>query len=373
MIETSIRRATLSNALGMVAAVVQSRTTLPILGSVLIDVSDGSLKITATDLDMSVKVAIPCDAKKAGEVTLPARRLSQIVKALTGEMDVRLSVNDKDRGVIECGASQYKLNGIPAKEFPLDAAVMKIEGNSVTLSQKQIRTLFRQTVFAVSTEESKYILNGVNLVVTKDGAVTVSGSDGRRLAMAQCGEATVVGKGFDCVIPTKAVDEFIRLATEDESPVVITVNEKQLAATFDGGLQRSMKTKLIEGTFPNVRQVIPTSCKERVPFSRESLISAIKRASLLTTNKSPSVKMRFSKNQLRITASTAEIGDAEETLEIKYDGGPIAIAFNPTYITSALHVVDDEEIYIELSDDLSPGVIRTAGGFVCVIMPLRME
>jgi DNA polymerase-3 subunit beta len=203
----------------------------------------------------------------------------------------------------------------------------------------------------------------------KGDKVTVVATDGRRLALIE--RDIAVSKGAECelILPTKAVAELQRLLG-DKGDAKLSVGENQVF--FDLG-DTTLVSKLIEGTYPNFRQVIPTEAKERVTLERESLLAALHRASILASEKSQSVKLNFAKNNLTITATTPEVGEAKETLSIVYKGKEVTIAFNPQYMMDPLRNLDADEVFLELTDELSPGVMKVNEPFLYVLMPMRLN
>jgi DNA polymerase-3 subunit beta len=271
---------------------------------------------------------------------------------------------------VRSGASFYKINGLGADEFP-PAPKFK-DDKKVVLPQEKLRSMLKKTSFAVSTDESRYVLNGIFLSL-KDHKLTMVATDGRRLALVD-EEADVPEKSQgEFIVPAKAVNELNRLL-QDKGEVEIRFSENQAAFTLkdDKGFTILITTKLIEGNYPNYRQVIPAEAKERIALVREEFLHALKRAEIMTSEKSNSVKLAFSKNNLTITANSPEVGEAKESIAINYKGKDMAIAFNPRYVIDPLTALANDEVYIELIDELSPGVLKINGPFLYVVMPMRL-
>jgi DNA polymerase-3 subunit beta len=225
----------------------------------------------------------------------------------------------------------------------------------------------------VSTDESRYVLNGI-FISLKDHKMTMVATDGRRLALVD-GEVDIAEKsGGEFIVPAKAVYELNRLLQE-KGDLEIKFGENQAAFTMkdDKGFSVLVITKLIEGNYPNYRQVIPAETKERVPLNREEFLQALRRAEIMTSEKANSVKLTFGKNNLAITANSPEVGEARETLAVNYKGKEIAIAFNPRYLIDALSALSEDEVFFELIDELSPGVLKINGPFLYVVMPMRLS
>ncbi|MCG3147401.1 MAG: Beta sliding clamp [Verrucomicrobiae bacterium] len=344
--------------------VVSTRTTLPILSNVLVQAGTKGLDLTTTDLDVAVRCTVEAEVAKAGGTTLPARKLFSILKEVPAA-DIEIEVDDKNAASIRCGSSFYKIMGLPEEEFP---RFPQADGKSLTIDQGVLRDMLRKTAYAVSSDETRYVLNGVYMAFKGD-KLTVVATDGRRLALVERELEVPKGMEAELILPTKAVGELQRLLS-DKGDVKLSVGENQIIFNLGGTI---LASKLIEGTYPNFRQVIPAEAKERVPLERESLLGALHRASILASEKSQSVKLNFGKNTLTITATTPDVGEAKETLAINYKGKEIAIAFNPQYMMDPLRNLDADEVFIELTDELSPGVLKVNEPFLYVLMPMRLN
>jgi DNA polymerase-3 subunit beta len=233
--------------------------------------------------------------------------------------------------------------------------------------------MLKKTSFAISTDESRYVLNGIFLSL-KDHKLTMVATDGRRLALVE-EEVDVPEKSQgEFIVPAKAVNELNRLL-QDKGDVEINYTDNQAAFAMrdEKGGGTLLVTKLIEGNYPNYRQVIPGETKERVALSREEFLHALRRAEIMTSEKQNSVKLNFTKNNLAITANSPDVGEARESLAINYKGKDMAIAFNPGYIIEPLNALTPDEVYLELIDELSPGVLKINGPFLYVVMPMRLS
>jgi len=343
---------------------ISARSTLPILNNVHLRTEGGKLELTATDLEVSVQTT--CDAKinREGGTTLPARRLFSIIKELPLS-DIEISVDDKDVATIKSGSSVFKIIGISEEEFP---PVPEFEGHrTFSLEQATFKKMLAATHYAASTEESRYILNGV-LLSFRDDKLTVVATDGRRMALYEHAMEFSEQSAGELVIPNKTINELIKTLGV-EGNIKIMASENQAAFAFDN---MHIITKLVDGTFPNFRQVIPSQCEERVSIERESLLTSIRRVSLVS-DKTSSVTLSFEKNQVNISSISAEVGEASESVAIKYSGKAIAIAFNPDFIMDCLRNLTSDEVAIEFSDELSPGVLKCDAPFLYVLMPMRIR
>jgi DNA polymerase-3 subunit beta len=358
-----IQRDAFRDALAHVQNVVSNRTTLPILSNVLIEADADGLIISTTDLDMTITQRIPAEVEVTGSTTLPARRLASIVRELpTTEIVVEVK---GDVATIISGKSKFKVMGLPAGEFPV---IGEFKGaTEFILDQNILRDAIRKTTFAASTDESRYILNGL-LCVIADGALTVVGTDGRRLAMVEQDIATLAGITASVIIPTKAVMEVQRLL-DHTGEIKVAISENQ--ARFETGAG-TLTSKLIEGNYPNFRQVLPASADHRATVAREVILGAVRRVGLLVNEKTNSIKFAFEDNRLSISANSPDVGEAEETIEIGYTGPRIVLALNPEYAMGGLKAIDQDELFIDLIDESSPAVIKISTPFLYVIMPMRV-
>jgi DNA polymerase-3 subunit beta len=359
-----IAKAALLGGLQNVQNIVSLRSTLPILSNVKLEAEKDCLVLTTTDLDVTVSCKVEASVQKGGGTTLPARRLASIVRELPNGA-IELDVDDKDVASVTCGSSFFKIIGLSQDEFP---PLPKREGkHSYTLEQPVFREMLRKTAYAASADETRYVLNGV-LLSFKNNKLTMVATDGRRLALIEHELDFPSEAQGDVILPTKTVNELLHVLG-DEGELRIGVAESQILFEFGAILVAS---KLIEGTYPNFRQVIPSQSDERIVIERESLFTALRRVSLVTTDRSNATKLTFTKNKLTITMTTPDIGEARETIPVKYSGRDISVAFNPEYMMDPLKNLANDEIALEITDELSPGVMKADMPFLYVLMPMRV-
>jgi len=366
----TISKEQLIQGLQAVQNIVSTRTTLPVLSNVLLRADENRLELTATDLDVSISSAVEASVEKPGAVTLPAKKLFGIIRELPTPQ-IELDIDEKNNCRILSGSSYYKINGLAAEEFPPFPKFA--ENRKIKLGQDKLRSLLRKTSFAISTDESRFVLNGIFFSL-KEHKMTLVATDGRRLALAEEEVDLTPGSEGECIVPSKAINELSRLlGTQSEVEIKFNDNQAAFTLTNEKGLLTVIISKLIDGNYPNYKQVIPTETKERIPLVREELLQALRRAEIMTSEKSNSVKLNFTKNKLEITANTPDVGEARESMAVNYKANDIAIAFNPTYLMDPLKALDNDEVYLELIDELSPGVVKINGPFLYVIMPMRMS
>ena len=344
---------------------VNSRSTLPILTNVLIQASDGELILTATDLDFTVRTKAEAKVGKAGSTTLPARRLSTLVKDLP-KTEIEVEVDGKSMATLKSGAGVYKIFGMPEAEFPgLPAFEGAVE---LKLKASDLKDGLRKTHYAISLDETRYVLNGI-FFSFKGDKLTLVATDGRRLALAEVNDLEIPpSQEREFIVRTKAVTELMR-ALKDDGEVVVRISQNMVQ--FDCG-PTTLISKLVEGNYPNYVQVIPTKVNERVTVERETLLNAVRRVSLLNTEKTASVRLNFTKGKIEITSNTPEVGEAREDMAVSYKGKDISIAFNPEFLMAPLRYLSEDEVHFELIDDISPGVLKINAPFVYVLMPMRV-
>lgn len=377
-----ISKAKFLEGLQQVQHAVSSRATLPILSNVLIEADLHEIRFTTTDLDVVVSARISSEDDmgikiiEPGAITLPARRLVGIVRELpASEVEVtsgnRLPIDDLNddphaNATIKCGNSFFKILGLPSDDFPPPPRFEEVKEYKIT--QKTLRDALKKTAYAISTDETRYILNGIYFQF-KEGKMSLVATDGRRLAMMDVDVEFPESHETSVIVPTKAVNELQRLLADDATELRIRIGARQIAFEFN---QNLLVSKLIEGRYPDFRQVIPGAAKERVTLEREAFLEAAQRVSLLSPDNSNSVKLHFSKDNIEITANSLAIGEARESIAVKYSGPEMAIAFNSEYLLDPLRNLDVDEIYLDLIDETSAAVIKLWTPFLYVVMPIRL-
>jgi len=366
----TIAKDQLIHGLQSVQNIVANRTTLPVLSNILLRADENRLELTATDLDVAISCTVEANVSKKGATTVPAKRFFGICRELSGP-EIELEVDAKNICSIRSGASFYRINGMSADEFPPIAEFK--ESKRIVLPQAKVRSMLKKTSFASSTDESRYVLNGI-FIMLKDHKIAMVATDGRRLALVDEDVEAPEGAAVEFIIPTKTVNELNRLLGE-EGNLEIRVSENQVAFCLTSEKQGPtlIISKLVEGNYPNYRQVIPSETKERVSLPREEFLAALRRAQIITSDKANSVRLTLTSNNLAITANSPDVGEARELLAINYKGKDMAIAFNPGYVIEPLNALTEDEVFLELIDELSPGVLKINGPFLYVVMPMRLS
>ncbi len=361
----AVTKEALLEGLQRIQNVVSNRATLPVLSNALLEATDSGLRLTTTDLEVSIRCTIEAKVERAGATTLPARRLAAIVRELPSS-EVVIDVDAKHAATIRCGASFFKIYGLPQEEFP--AFPTFGEPKSFTLKQSELKDGLRKTSYAISSDETRYVLNGI-LFSLADNKMTLVATDGRRLALFDSDIEFPKSHERDFILPTKAVTELQRLLGET-GEVTISTSENLASYELNGA---QVVSKLVEGNYPNYRQVIPGEAKERISLEREALLNCVRRVSLLSSDKTSSVRLSFTKNNLDIAANTPEVGEAKESMAINYRGKDLSIAFNPEFLMDPLRNLPNDEVFLELIDEMSPGVVKIQSPFLYVIMPMRVS
>lgn len=347
---------------------VNDRSTLPILANILLETNGSELTLTATDLDVGIRCRFPLTPPvEQGAVALPARKVTTIIRELPDE-PVTLEAKKNHTATIQCGASSFRVPGLPPEDFPLFPSLQETEG--VALSQGALKALVQQTAYAMSMEETRFILNGTLLITRKDTLEMVA-TDGRRLAIAATQLTRPAKQPLRAVIPAKTVRELGRLLQDDESDdiIIAPLQENQLAFRF---AFTTIITRVLDGQFPQYEKVVPPPTKHTLTCNRQQLMDAIRRTSLMTTASSQAVTFEVGAQRLVISKESPELGSAREELDGTYAGEPLTVAFNPEFWLDVLKTLSTPEVQIELSAPDKPAVIRQPA-FTYLVLPMKLS
>ena len=342
--------------------IVSSKSTLPILSNILLETKKNHLRLNATDLDIGISCEIPVETIEEGAITIPAKRFNDIVKEMPdGEILVHVKKNNQID--IEGKSCRFKLTGLAKDEFPKfpefkDKEVLQIE-------QSILKEMLQLTSFAVSHEESRYVLNGVLMEIT-DGLIRVVATDGRRLAKVEKKLNQSIKKDMSVILPIKAVHEIVR-NLKDEGVVSFVVGNNQILFDINGVL---IATRIIEGEFPNYNQVIPKPIKTRIRMNTKELLSSIRRANLLATPDFQAIKFEVFTDKIVVSKTTPDVGESREEIPIQYDGQEMVVGFNPQFLIDFLKNIAHDQIDIELMGVDKPAVIRLED---CLYLALPMR
>jgi DNA polymerase-3 subunit beta len=374
-----VERGSLLSALSLVQGIVERRTTVPILGHVLLEPNGANLALSATDLEVGIRTEVVCKSGKEKNLTLNARKLFEIVREAEGE-EVLLNTLDGDWVELKCGRARFKMMGLDPRSFPGMPSAAGREGAppkkgaraDLSISAVTLSEMIDKTIFAVSPDEARYNLSGVFIEAPSSGTAKMVATDGHRLSMI---ERPVAGFKTDAgaIIPRKGLVELRKLLDQGGDEEVKLSIDGQLASLKRGATEVSMR--LVEGEFPDYRGVIPKQSKYQVAVERDRLLAAIKRAAIFSSERYHGVKLGLSPGSLTVSSTSPEIGEASEPLDVEFKGDEFAIGFNASYLQQVLGVIQSgSNVVLGLSDDVSPGVVRTPDDpeFTYVVMPMRL-
>ena len=347
---------------------VSSKNTLPILSHILIEAKKNEIRLTATDLEIGISMKIEGEVIEEGSFTVPARKFSEIVKELPNDASIHITLKKGQSVNIEAGKSYFRLMGLAREDFPqLPEVPSGKGGDSVKIPQKKLKHMISLTSFAMSHDETRYILNGI-LFSFKEKALKLVATDGRRLAIIQKDIPEMGSLKKDVIIPMKTIQELNRNLGE-EGDVIFHFKENQVLVNLG---QIHITSRLIEGEYPNYEQVIPKKTKEELSLNTQDFLQATRRASILTSQDSQSVKINIIKDRMIITKSTPDLGEAREELEVDYKGGEFVIGFNPNFLIDALKNIEDEQVKFSFIDPEKPAVITSGEDYTYVVLPMQV-
>jgi len=366
----------LAKALGRSQGIVEKKSTMPILSHVLLEARKaGQVIVSATDLDLAISSEHACEVVKEGALAVSARHLYEIVRALP-EATVSLKRAQNNYLELKSGSAEFRIVGLPAEDFPALPRFDKVPFSDI--EPAVLLEMIERTFFAVSTDETRYNLNGVYFEPGQSFLRLVA-TDGHRLSLAERPLELSFGLKRGVILPKKGLGELKKLLSEaaesgEEKPVAKLGFLENSAIYRRPGVVLVMR--LIEGLFPDYKQVIPKAGEKLVKLSRLRFADTLRRISLLSSDKAHAVKLDLGKGQVRVLSQNPDLGEAKEDVPVEYEGEPLKIGFNARYLIEVLAVLQSDEVVMELADDLSPGVLKGAGekdqGFTAVVMPMRI-
>ena len=368
----TIERAELIKSLGHVQSVVERRNTIPILSNVKIEASDGKLTLNATDMDLDMVDIVAANVETPGATTVSAHTLYDIVRKLPEGSQVELSAAGDGQMQLSAGRSRFTLSCLPTEEFPVLSGGELPHSFNVTAAE--LRSLIDRTKFAISTEETRYYLNGIYLHKGERDGVSVLravATDGHRLASVEgplpAGAEDIPG----VIVPRKTVTELRKLIDESGDEVAISMSESKIRFAFD---QAVLTSKLIDGTFPDYQRVIPSGNDKNMEVNCKLFADAVDRVSAISSEKSRAIKLTLSNSLLVLSASSPEHGSAEEEIEVSYQGDAVEIGFNSAYLLDITRQIEGENAEVSLADGNSPTILREVddASALYVIMPMRV-
>lgn len=367
MVLIKTQRDTLLAPLQSVAGIVEKRHTLPILSNVLIEKNGDKLTLLATDIEIQITTSTHVSGEGNGAMTVAARKLQDILRSLPEGAEVSLALEDK-RLQVRAGRSRFNLQTLPADDFPR----MSLSDDSlkkITVTQKQFRQILAQTQFSMAAQDVRYYLNGL-LVLVDGGELRAVATDGHRLAYASMPIDTELARQ-ELILPRKTVLELNRLLADSDEPLSIEMATNQIRFQFGDIV---LVSKLIDGKFPDYERVIPPTLKNVVSLNRAALLQSMVRAAILTNEKFRGVRLVLSDGSLKITAANAEQEEAQEEIEVDYQGETLDVGFNVSYLLDILNNTADENIAWGFNDANSSALLTIPGNdrFKYVVMPMRI-
>jgi DNA polymerase-3 subunit beta len=352
--------------------IVERKTTIPVLAHILVRAEGGRLHLSATDLDVSLTSWCEADVAADGAVAVQAKKFMEIIRSLTGD-EVHLSLDEPRELTIKAGASRFKIHGLPPEDFPTLPEVS--EEYRVEIPFSELRRMIGKVLFAVSSEESRFQLNGA-LLKLGDGRLELVATDGHRLALVETrieGLAPPSNDSDDSVlVPRKALQELQRF--ESEEAVGYQRGEHHLSFRLG---HRELICRILEGTFPDYERVIAKDNDKKASFDRRDLAAAVKRVALLTGERARAVRLAFAPDEMVVSAVNPDLGEATERVTCEYDGPEFKLGINPDYLEDFLGAVEDDRVRLELKDENTqtvgyPAEDADGGRYLCVIMPMRI-
>ncbi len=377
--ELVVRKSDFLRELQLLQSIVERKITIPILANILVEADGDTMRLLATDLEVGLRTACPASVSRGGTMTLPARKLFELVKELP-DADVRI---EQDNAGLKLAADRFesRLSTLPPEDYP--SLPSSLEAYEETLPAAALRLMIGKTVFAITGEDTRYFLNGALLVMKADSLSLVA-TDGHRLALvsvpwtpeaaagAPKGEAAVEDRRE--ILPKKTLAELDRLLRDQQAPD-LRFGRTENNLFFESG-PRLLVSRKIDGQFPAYDRVIPRGNDKRIDFDRERIARAVRRVALLSSERSRAVKLLIGPGQVEVTSSSPDVGEAKELLMVEYDGPPVQICFNAQYVIDFLAAVETEQVTLEFKDETSQAVMRPVSpegyDYLYVIMPMRL-
>jgi DNA polymerase-3 subunit beta len=357
-------REILADALTTAGRAATSRSgTLPVLSGLRLDVSDGQLTVTGTDLELTIRLSVPVHSDKDGSAVVPARLVADIVRSLpAGAVDI--SIDDDDMS-ISAGRSQFSVRPLSLSDYP---AQVEPTADPVTLTSSQVGDALRQVVRAASTDDARPVLTGV-LIASEESGLKMVATDSYRLAVRDLPQSSILAAGQKVLVPGRALVELQRVLSADAE---LSVRLGAREAVFEAGGTR-LTTRLIEGEYPNYRNLLPSSYPNQLTVGRDALLEALRRVKILAQDSTP-VRLGLGADTLQLTAITQDVGNAHEEIDASYTGTEMTVAFNPDYLASGVDAVEGDEVTLSTLDPMKPAVLRGVGhdDYLYLLMPVRV-
>ena len=362
-----VERQELLNRLSNIQNVVEKRNTMPVLSHFLLEASKDGSRITATDIETAIREPMAAEVESEGMLCIPARKLFEIVKEIKGDITITIASEDSQWIKVSAGKSSFRLACLSPDEFPSWPSME--EPVEVRLEPALLERLIERTLYSAGESDTRYTLNGL-LFHMQGQSLTVVGTDGHRMALITSELQTAAGRELKVIVPRKTASE-VRKFLGIEGEVVMTVGTNHVLFTI-GDVE--FLARLIEGTYPNYSQVIPSGNDKKVTMKRQDIISALKLVSVMSRERSNAVKVDLEPSVLKLSSNNPDIGEASDEVAVSYGGEALSVGFNARYVLDVLQAMDTEDITFELNDQLSPTLLKEAGNdnYKCVVMPMRI-
>ena len=368
----TVEKNNLFKSLSHVQSIVEKKNTLPILSNILLEAKDNTLILSATDMDLSITEKLNCNIIDNGSTTVSAHTLYDIIKKIPESSEIEIISNDGKIMSLRAGKSKFSLGCLPKEDFPI-IEINKLE-NEINIDSQKFLKLLDKTRFAVSNEETRYFLNGIyfhKIENQKFDILSVVATDGHRLAKFDFNFNSKIGEIPGIIIPKKAVNELYKLLIDFEGSIKINLDSNKIVF-FVG--KSTLISKLIDGSFPDYKRVIPVNNNNVLKINRELFSLAVDRVSTITNDKSPVIKFKLLKNLINMSSVNNENGTATEDISANYEGEEIEIGFNSKYILEMVNNLEDEEITLNFNDSASPVTALESSNpdLIYVLMPMRV-
>ena len=375
--EFNIKRDVFSSAIQKTLGIVEKKTTMPILNNLLLKATKSEIVVIATDMEIGLTATYPADIVSEGEVTLPARKLYEMVREIQGE-NIHVSKTDKDVVTLKCNKATYRILGMPSEDYPVvdenvDFRLSPIPGSV-------LHDLIKKTYFSIASDDLRKNLNGTLLETEKAGdsyIIRMVSTDGHRLSMAKFNltqdEFFLTDFNSNVIIPKKGVGEIMRLLEDSKNDEVSIGVGNGVFVVKTGNT--TLKERLIDGTYPDYRRIIPADRGLKITIDRDQLLHAVRRMFVITSEKYNNMIITLSNGKVCFSSANNDVGEANDEIETLYEGEEISIGYNVKYIADAVEVIDENTIDLEINGDTKPTIIRGSGNddYFCIVMPLRIN
>lgn len=363
----SVSKEELQEKLSNIQNIVEKRNTMPILSHFLLDAGKKKSYVVATDLETAIKEPVQVKVEKEGRLCIPARKLFEIVKEV--DNDITLESEDGHWLMVNAGMSRFKLACLSPEEFPVWPNMEDAE--EIQMETKSLIVMIEKTLYAAGESDTRYTLNGLLFHAKKNKEMIVVGTDGHRLACINKQLGNSLKEEKKVIVPRKAAAEVRRFLDKDVENLTVVIGKSHVMFKIE---DVQLLTRLIEGTYPNYEQVIPSGNERKVTINRNEFIKALRRVSVMSREKSNAVKADIADNMLSLSASNPDLGEAKDEMKVDYKGEALSLGFNARYLLDALGAMSGEKVVFELQDPLSPTLLKEEGNenYQCVIMPMRV-